>query len=399
VLAIAEAPWAAWVRRLGARDDAERPAFSLRGAAVGTLVPLVLLSALVPSRLSRAFPDDVQGFMASLSSPRPNQDDEDAMERGYYENLMDVSRSNPQLAATLQQRPANWKRLEETDALVATGDFRLKELAPSRVTTVNGWTITTNRWGFRGREIDLAKPAGVFRLAVLDASTAMGWGVEDHETFAHLLETRLDREPVWPGFGRHEVLNFGVVAYSSTCDLVTLEKKALQFGPDAALFVANMTDEYWAMQRLTKSLRAGVEPPYDFVKEVVAAAGIDARTPEQVALRRLRPHRGRLVAAGYARFVRACRDHGAVPLWCVLPRGSSDGRAREISDLTRYAREAGFVVLDVADAFAGIPAESLALAPWDSHLGAKGHARFAERLHRALREGASLPVGAASDGR
>jgi hypothetical protein len=392
--AILEAPYVQWMKRLGVDDDTPQPTFTPRAIVVACLTPLIALLLLTDARVTTRMDEGARLFIASLSTTKPNEYDEDAMERGYYEDLVDVSRANPQLGAILRQRPADWKKLEDTDALVPTGDYRLKELAPSKTTTLNGFTMTTNRWGMRDRDYLMKKLPGTFRIAVMDASSTMGWGVGDGQTYENVLEDRLNAKPPLTGFARYEILNFGINGYSAVCDLVTLEKKVLAFKPDAVIFQANVTDDYWAAQRLVRSLRAGVEPPYDFVQRIVADAGINGLMPEQAALRRLQPHRWDLIESAYARFVTVSRENGAVPVWFLLPRilHQSEHRLQAVDNLNRYARDAGFVILDVSDVFKAHDAAKLTLAPWDTHPNVKGHELLADALYRALQTDAGKAV-------
>jgi len=64
--------------------------------------------------------------------------------------------------------------------------------------------IRRNSWGFREREFDLAKPEGVYRIAVVGDSITFGQGVEEENRFTNLLEKRLNDQN-----GEYEVLNFG----------------------------------------------------------------------------------------------------------------------------------------------------------------------------------------------
>src|SRR3989344_8286280 len=48
--------------------------------------------------------------------------------------------------------------------------------------------ISTNSFGFRGKEISQKKPTSVFRILLLGDSMTLGWGVEDDETFAFIAE-------------------------------------------------------------------------------------------------------------------------------------------------------------------------------------------------------------------
>ncbi|HWB53727.1 MAG TPA: hypothetical protein VG722_06025, partial [Tepidisphaeraceae bacterium] len=201
--------------------------FKIREAFITGFLPLCILYAPTTGLISSRMPGAAQQLFSSLQNPRPTEVDEDALVRGYYENLMDISRSNPQLEQLLKQRPADWQHLEDTDIVRFTGDFRYHELVPSKRVVINGQTITTNSWGMRDREYTLEKPAGTFRIALLDASTAMGLGVNDNETFENVLEQMLNAHRPVGQYRSYEVLDFGVNGFSIVCDLMTLENKAM----------------------------------------------------------------------------------------------------------------------------------------------------------------------------
>lgn len=378
-----DGPWQSFMKLLTGVDESS-VCFTWRRAVVTCLVPALCLLSLTRPRITSQFGESTASLIATLRGLQANEYDEDVMERGYYEDLMDLSRSNPQLDQLLRQRPATWLKLEQTDAVVSTGDYRMKELIPSKKTMVNGWTLTTNRWGLRDRDYPLEKPTGTFRIVLLGASTAMGWGVEDHETFEELLEQRLNRQPL-SAHARYEVLNFGMNGYSSTCNLIVLDKKALAFRPDAVLVLANSTDEYWARQRLAKSVRASIEPPYDYLRELIKKTEIDGRMPEQAALRRLEPYGRELVTWGYTQVAERARDSGAVPIWFMHPSTSGNkGKNKQMGELQFAAQSAGYVILDVDDTYQNQATDAIVLAPWDYHPNKMGHALLADCLYEAL---------------
>lgn len=385
-LAMSMEAWDAMMGRILGATRLRPQGQVLRQAAVLCVLPGMLMYLSTVPRVRAMFGDRGEAFLATLDTNRPNRYDEDLMEKGYYENLMDVERANPALGELYNQRPADWKGLHETDALIPVNDFRLKELAPSRTTKLSTWTATTNRWGMRDREYEYEKPPGTFRIALLGASTALGAGVNDDETFENLLEDRLNREPPSQApLRRFEILNFGVNGYSALDDLVALENKALAFRPNAVMLLANPTDPYWVKQRLAKVLRSGIELPYPHLKQVAEKARVTAETTDAAAMWRLRPYEMELAAWGYEQIAKRCQAEGIATVWFLLPRPRGDDAKKEqIEGLFKSARQAGYGIIDLRKVYDGHPTQSLIVAPWDLHPNALGHRLIADALYRDL---------------
>lgn len=118
------------------------------------------------------------------------------------------------------------------------------ELAPSLVFNHagDGVQVTTNSHGMRGAEVSVAKPEGVVRIAAVGDSFTFGQGVEDDETYPHVLEQVLNERA--PDGRRYEVLNFGVPGYSTAEEAAVLRTKVLRFQPDLVIlgYVLNDPD-------------------------------------------------------------------------------------------------------------------------------------------------------------
>jgi hypothetical protein len=101
--------------------------------------------------------------------------------------------------------------------------------------------VRINRDGFRGTDYPLAKPAGVFRVAVLGDSYVEAIQVAEDKTFTAVIGRALGDCPVLKKM-RVEAMNFGVDGYGTAQELVTLRKKVWRYSPDVvvlAMFLGN----------------------------------------------------------------------------------------------------------------------------------------------------------------
>lgn len=95
-----------------------------------------------------------------------------------------------------------------------------------------------NRLGYRDRDHDVVKAAGVYRVVVLGDSIAAGLFISAYEnTFPALLEVRLREHGV-----NAEVINFGVNGYNTQQEVETLKDRGLQFSPDLVLLAYCFND-------------------------------------------------------------------------------------------------------------------------------------------------------------
>jgi GDSL-like Lipase/Acylhydrolase family len=99
-------------------------------------------------------------------------------------------------------------------------------------------TLQVNRYGLRGKEPEIPKPKGTYRLLMLGDSFTMGEGVSDAQPFPAILERSLaSRLPL-----RLEVLNAGVDSYSPILSYLDLRENLLRLEPDAVVLSLDMSD-------------------------------------------------------------------------------------------------------------------------------------------------------------
>ncbi len=343
------------------------------------------------------------GTVASLQRSTLNARDQALQHRGYYEKLDNASRMSAELWNT--QAPDGWAF---NAAYRARGDFMLGELRPDAQVVFKDQPFTTNRWGMRDRDHSLAKPPGVYRIALLGPSHVMGAGVADGETFADFLEKRLNESVTQQTNIRYEVLNFGVTNYSLLQQLAILEERAVMFQPDA-VFIANSRETQERLIRhLTQVIVSGIAIPYpdlnamidrlgvnavanpglpvpfEIVRTVLGAAGIHTRMLEMEAVSRLRPATDSFVRWSLERIKAVTRAHGAVPVFVSLDNVMDPSPSEKSGQ--READAAGFKVFDLRDLWQRHDQSLLRVAAWDMHPNAAGHRLIANRLFELMDE-------------
>ncbi len=315
---------------------------------------------------------------------RLNSRDARQLQRGYYEDLFDVSQFNPELAELYAQRPIDWN-INPASRQRDPGDFPPHDLMPGVSEMYKGALFETNRWGMRDRDYEQHKPEGVFRIALMGSSHVVGVGVEGRDVFANLVEDRLNRELGVEHIRRVEVLNFSVSGYGPLCCLATLEQRILAFEPDLFLY-AGMADPQMLQTEIGHATVNRRELPYEHVQEVLDAAGIKpghAQIATERAIAEVSPD---LLKWIYARMVSRCREQGVAAAALLIPRPSGFPSEHAIMlELGAIEEAAGFEVLDAGDVYAGVEdVESLWIAPWDHHPSALGHRLLADGAYDAV---------------
>ena len=323
--------------------------------------------------------------LLDMERNRLNQSDTKSLTQGYYENILSVNRANSQLWEVYMQQPANWAEspTERAMRLRDTGDFLEQELRPSISILVHDMPFHTNSWGMRGDDYAQQKPANTYRIALLGPSYVLGLGVSNDQTFQNLLEKRLNSSG---SPAKYQVMNFAVDGYTILQDLVTLERKTLQFQPDAVFLFANPRDGDLTIQHLADDMRNGVKLPFPNLEDLAARAGVKQGMTREEAERRLSPFRGEITDWAYRRFAFDARQRGVIPAWVYLTMPGPNSQEKDTVDSLHLAQGAGFVTLDMSDVYKGQDPATLMVAAFDEHPNAQGHALIANRLYEMLHD-------------
>lgn len=102
------------------------------------------------------------------------------------------------------------------------------------------YIIKINRYGFRTKEFQMQKPAGIYRIICIGASTTVQGNTND-DTYPAILEKKLNKR--YPGL-EIEVLNFGISAILSDYWLHDLEG-LFKFQPDLIIQYDVVNDICW----------------------------------------------------------------------------------------------------------------------------------------------------------
>ena len=401
-LAIAGRPW----QNLDAGKAAAAPSFGW--VNLTPLLGLLALLALSARDTYAPIAPRLASTIAALQRSTLNARDAALQQKGYYENLDNQSRMSAQLWDVTAQKPAHWTSLGAAGAYHVRDDFLRGELRPSVSVVFNDQILTTNAWGMRDRERTLAKPPGIYRIALLGPSYVMGSGVADTDTISRLLEQRLNEPGTATAGQKVEVLNFGVAAYALTQQLAALKDHVLRFQPDAVIFVdsANLGEpvvqhllntiafhQASNFSRLNEALarsgatalgRDGVAVPFDAGRSVVELFGFKTRMPWAEAEQRLRRSANGTVRATLEEMTAIVREHGAVPVFLAL-NTVSEPPQHPIPAL-RDAAEAGMIVFDLFDIWRGRNFDALRVAAWDNHPNAAGNQLISERLCKLIHQ-------------
>lgn len=374
-------PWPRQPAKVNPLKGTSQPVF---WAVKSCFLPAALLIAASSDQVFDRLSEPQKVIAQSFFSNTPNKSGEEFLTRGYYENIMDTARVSPLLDGALSQKPSSWKLLESTPAVRETPDLRTRELVQSQELVINRVPFASNSRGLRDKEYSQRKPVNTARVALMGSSITMGWNVPKEETFEAILERRLNQD--FKGFAT-EILNFAVNGYSIVSLVEQLDQQVLQYEPSAVAVVSHPEDPGRAVYMLAKSLSMGYRPRYEFLRKLVAEAGVQPNDPRNWIERKLSPFGRQLTEWSYRQIASTCRENGIEPWLIYLPGVLQTSIGEMDHTLATMAREAGFETVLLYDVYSGVQDRStLMVAPWDAHPNAAGHRLVADSLHHSLRD-------------
>jgi len=250
---------------------------------------------------------------------------------------------------------------------------------PGAEARLMGVDVRISSDGLRDDEHD-REPGERHRIVILGDSLTFGWGVEEDETFATILERELSKERPT------EIVNLGTGNYGTVQEVELFLEKGRGYRPEQLVVFWFINDAepvpakarwaflahsravtlYWSRLR---RLFAGISPERSF-REYYAGLYADDQPGWREA------------QAAFLRLAETCREDGIrlqVVLLPELHELASYPFEREHALVAGFLRENGIETLDLAPAFAEeTDPRSLWVAPDDAHPNARAHRRIAE---------------------
>ncbi|MBM3984599.1 MAG: hypothetical protein FJ296_02735 [Planctomycetes bacterium] len=356
---------------------------------VGAL-PLGLFWLAGEPALERSVPERLHAMARKVRTEELNTYEAEQLQRGYYEEIVGVSRFNGELWEVYTRADRKDQPELEHEGLGGFQDdgYGNRCFLPFVNTMFKGGRLQTNRWGLRDRDYELVPPESTWRIAVMGPSYVMGSGVNNGEPFEQVLEDRLNAE--WfPRAGlRYELLNFGL-PQASPVEVAAIvgSGRVAEFQPDVVLVVGNrsaplaITNDTWRRIKFRQPLPA-------LLGEVLPGVDIGQAETETELERLLNPHTNALLRRSLQVTAEAARALGALPVYALVPMPDEPPDYRGKAALLAMAGEAGFTVIDMQDVFAGHDLADLSISNADFHPNASGHRILASRLYAEL---AALP--------
>lgn len=307
---------------------------------------------------------------------------------GYYEQLNDQNlQASPLLGNPVRDRNPN--AVDYSDMIQLRENLLGHELIPGWSGEFNGARISINRWGMRDRERSVEKPEGVRRIAFVGASTVMGFGVADDQTFASLLEdrwnARTSREDA-----RFEFLNFGMGRTSPVQRRFQIEHQVFAFKPDLIVYIAHQDEIYSSTGRVALAAYNHVDLEDSCLDAVCQSAGISTDIPEAMFVINMESHHADILRCTYKRLKSMC-DTEHVPLLMVyVPIPVSQELTFDPRIAMTIAANAGIECADVDGWWGRHPATDVLMNSADSHPNVLGHRLLADALDPILVERAEL---------
>lgn len=328
---------------------------------------------------------DSHQLVTSLRQERLNIRDQEVVDRGYYEGLLDHGHFTSALWSARMGDPNDPEAVPIMESAIADkrDDLLEYELKTTFSGTFKDAPFVTNRWRMRGPEYDQAKPPDTYRIALVGASYEMAGGVNNSEAFPAILEETLNKRTDAGSYSRFEVLNFSVAGYSMIHKAIVAENGFVPFKPDLVVVTVYSTEEVRLLGHLARVVENEIPIPYPDLREVVDRSGARPWMPHPQIRSRLEPYLYDVIEWSFRKLKADCQERG-LPLVLLFLPATTDRRDENVQyllgRLRKRASNAGLELFALERVYDGYEMSQLQLSMWDSHLNVLGNRLMAQAL-------------------
>jgi lysophospholipase L1-like esterase len=236
--------------------------------------------------------------------------------------------------------------------------------------------IHFNSSGYRGPLLTMQRIAGRPRILAMGDSCTMGWGVPDDKTYSYRLQQILNKKASVP----IEVMNGGILGYSSFQGLHEFSKRTIRYHPDVVIICYNWNDHLPALGVGTKQDGALTPTPDKFLPRF----SLPSRFMAEVSNFRVTEFIEYLLAR-FGIFAAINQHHhtGATQTQGIVVRVALPDFEKNLSELIEKAREEKIIPILMTEPSAAvikIPLKQLEL---------KKYYRLQDEYNQAIRETAA----------
>lgn len=313
-------------------------------------------------------------LISDMSSNDVGRDDLNALVAGYYEGILRTGNAAIGLPGG---------RIEDVRF---RNDFLRFELKPNLNEQYKAGIRFTNSMGMANPEYSYQKPPHTWRIAILGDSVSLGPYGHD---YVKALEDRLNHNCTSPDIQNYQVLNFSVYAYSALQNMDVGLNKASYFHPDVDV-VALTSLEFFpgtgSVMHVATLLSSGTDLKYDYLRQVVAQAGIQPGSHLPTIRKKLAPYKTQLIRWALIQIRDHAAAHGAKTIVILVPAPiSSSFTIEHFNQLRDAAGPVGIPIIDLRDTFRSVNLEDFQVDPGkDFHPNLLGHTMIADSLFAKL---------------
>ncbi len=345
--------------------------------AVVTLAALAAAAWVAPAAYARPygrFPATIIGLMRSravLYNPGVT---------GYYERLFGTPN-------VMFMSKAEYERSTRgLPDVIYDDSFRIRHFRPNLRGLRDSQQpqgLTTNSFGFLGPERSLKKVPETRRVAVVGDSISQGWGADQNHSYVSVLETLMNRNAP----PRFEVLNFSARGYVMTQMLDVATEDVPRFEPDVCILALTelAVSRNWD-EHLTRVIQLGIDPKYDFLREVIRESGVSRTDPPLTILGKLAPYRMEVLRSALT-VIQSRMAQNHVAFLVLLVPSLEDGlmAKRRFAGIREMLASLNIPTVDLLDTFDRyLNVEPLRINPFDVHPNQRAHAMIGKELYNKL---------------